>query len=353
MFSRNMFVAKRLGVGNMWLNKRQRALTKYPTFSRMLSTEQKKFSRSNLLPNAFKSTLDAKCFQRLQSSYRPLFGKGRPFSTVVNPFVSCASTDQIKRFFDESRYRELMELINMDTRIRLSVAEFTRLMEEVGFLVEDVETVRAKFSDLGVIMDFGTTHDIVIIKPERVLDAWEESTSLKLTHTSKFIVERKVKLEALREKLKPLQAQAVEIEKEADHFAELAMRGLFAYAVTYSGVLTYLIFWLLSWDIMEPASYLLGLSNLILAMYFFNTTKTEFSFEAICNTIKVGRRNQLYKKRSFEEEEFQKILKEIEEAENDLQNPEWFILNEVSNEINGVKLPDPVRFLQEHSYFRH
>lgn len=104
---------------------------------------------------------------------------------------------------------------------------------------------------------------------------------------------------------------------------------------------------------MEPASYLLGLGNLILAMYFFNTTKTEFSFEAARNSIKAGRRNKLYKKRSFKEEEFQKILKEIEEAENDLQNPEWFTLNEVSNEINGVKLPDPVRFSEEHSYFRN
>lgn len=345
-----MFVVKRLGASNKWPTFQKRALAGHSPFIHKLSSNQPEFSRGNVCM-AFKSKFNGSRFHRLCPLYQPLFNRNRPFCTALNPHVGGVSTNQIKRFFDNSRYRELMEVINMDTRIRLSVAEFTRLTDEVGFLPEDAETVRAKLSDVGLILDFGSTHNMVIIKPERMLETWEESMNMKLTHTSKFVEDKKLELEALREILKPLQTQANEIEKKADRFADLAMQGLFAYAVTYSGVLTYLIFWMLSWDIMEPVSYILGLSNLILAFYFFNTTKTEFSFKAVRDTIKLSRRNRLYKKRSFEEEEFQKILKQIEEAENDLHNPEWFILNEVSNEIYGVKLPDPVRFSQEHMHF--
>lgn len=155
----------------------------------------------------------------------------------------------------------------------------------------------------------------------------------------------------MREKFKPLLAQANKIDQEADRYADLAMNGMFTYAVGYSAVVTYLIFWLLSWDIMEPASYLLALGNLLIALYFFIVTRTEFSFEAVRDTIKLYKRYQLIKKQRFDEAEYQKILKLIEEAETDLHNPEWFILNEVSNEMNGVKLPDPLKFSQDHRHF--
>jgi len=51
----------------------------------------------------------------------------------------------------------------------LNVEQFDRLVLEFGFQHEEAQTVRSKLHELGEIMDFGRTHKVVIIKPERVL----------------------------------------------------------------------------------------------------------------------------------------------------------------------------------------
>jgi len=251
------------------------------------------------------------------------------------------------------RYRSFIEAINLDTRIRVSVDEFNRIAQEFGFKLEETGDVRLKLSELGIILDHSVAHQMIIIKPERVIKLWEESLNLNLSYKSKFLVNKKKELDALREELKPLEEQVTKVDVEAQHWADLCMRGLFAYAVSYSAVITYFIFWLLSWDIMEPATYICGLLNLLLAILFFNGTNAEFTFQSMRDALVNIRKKQLYKKQSFDEETYNRILKMIDEAEADLLNPEWFILNEVSNEMSGVKLPDPLKFSQEHTHFSH
>jgi len=300
---------------------------------------------SSILSKAFNFSFNNKCPQRLSSLHK----FQRSFCSASPVSYQC--TEQIKQTFMTDRYRELIEAINMDTRMRLSADEFDRLSLEFGFKPEEAGNVRKKLSGLGIILDHSDAHKIVIIKPERVIKSWEESMNLNLSYKSKFILDKKIELESLREELKPYQALADEIDGAAERWADLCMRGLFAYAVGYSAMFTYLIFWLLSWDIMEPASYICGLLNLLFALYFFNAINAEFSFGSLRDAIKTLKKNKLYKKQKFDEMEYNRILRMINEAESDLHNPEWFILNEVSKEMSGVKLPDPIKFSQERDHF--
>jgi len=282
----------------------------------------------------------------------------RGFSTGVlslkysSGFLQTENSKLISDIFKADRYRQFIDAINIDTRMRLGLDEFNRLAEEFGFNAGDVETVRKNMSKMGIILDFGDKHKLVIIKPERVLKMWEEASDVKLSFTSKLILDKKMELDNLRNELKPLEEVALKIEHDAERFTDWCMKSFFVYAIAYSGVLTWAIFWTLSWDVMEPVTYLLGMFNVALVLYFFNATSAEYSLGSMKNAIKLIKSNRSRKRLKFNELEYQRIQQKIREVEIDLQNPEWLILNEVSKEMNRVELPDPVKFSEERTYFK-
>lgn len=281
----------------------------------------------------------------------------RGFSTGLflkhgSGFLQTENSKLISDIFKADRYRQFIDAINIDTRIRLSLDEFNRLAEEFGFNAKDVGTVRKNMSKMGIILDFSDKHKLVITKPERVLKMWEEASDVKLSFSSKLIQDKKIELDNLTKELKPLEEQALEIGRDAERYTDMCMKFFFGYAITYSVVLTYAIFWLLSWDVMEPVTYLLSMFNVAMVLYFFNTTNAEYSLGSMKNAIKLMRSNILRKRREFNELEYQRLQQKILEVETDLLNPEWAILNEVAKEMHGAELPDPVKFSEEHTYFK-
>jgi len=160
-------------------------------------------------------------------------------------------------------------------------------------------------------------------------------------HISEFKAKRKAELEALRVEVEPLEAQLQAIKEKSEISAVWCMRGLFGYTIVHTWLIAYLTFWLLSWDIMEPITYLVNLYSFIIAVYFFNSTNCDFTFEAMKETLMAIKRKKLFRQLKFDEEEYDRLKRECYLAEQDLYNPGWFVLNEVAQEEAGTKLSDP------------
>ncbi len=59
----------------------------------------------------------------------------------------------------------------------------------------------------------------------------------------------------------------------------------------------------LSWDVMEPLSYLMLFSNFTVAFAFYTMVKKDLELQSVKEILKSKFANRLYRKRGFNEEE--------------------------------------------------
>jgi len=264
------------------------------------------------------------------------------------PTVAVASTPtEVKSStptaFDGPNLEKFTLALNQDGRKQISRKEFVSLWMSFGFETNSIEKLQMALVEKGVIMDFGNEFDTIVIKPDRVAKAWDQALDLDGSHAMDFISRRKAELEALRLKIEPLEAQLQKYEKKSERSAVWWMRGLFCYTIVHTWMIAYLTFWVLSWDIMEPITYLVNLYTFVIAVYFFNSTSCDFTFDAMKDTLKAIKRRKLFLSKKFDEEEYDRLKREIYLAEQDLYNPEWFALNEVAQEAAGTTMQNPLK----------
>jgi len=242
---------------------------------------------------------------------------------------------------EDSMLWKFTHALGQDGRKQLSRKEFVSLSLGFGFEMNILPKLKTTLLEKGVIMDFGNEFDTIVIQPEEVNKAWNQALDLDGSHAMDFMSKRKVQLDALRLEIEPLEVELRWIEEKSERSAVWWMRGLFGYTIVHTWMIAYLTFWVLSWDIMEPITYLVNLYTFVIAVYFFNSTSTDFTFDAMKDTLKAIKRRKLFLKKKFDEEEYDRLKREIYLAEQDLYNPEWFALNEVTQEATGTVMPNP------------
>jgi len=261
--------------------------------------------------------------------------------TVVVASTPTEAESSTPTAFEGLKLEKFTLALNQDDRKQISRKEFVSLYMSFGFETNSIEKLQMALVEKGVIMDFGNEFDTIVIKPERVTKAWDQALDLDGSHAMDFISRRKAELEALRLKIEPLEVQLQKYEKKSERSAVWWMRGLFCYTIVHTWMIAYLTFWVLSWDIMEPITYLVNLYTFVIAVYFFNSTSCDFTFDAMKDTLKAIKRRKLFLSKKFDEEEYDRLKREIYLAEQDLYNPEWFALNEVAQEAAGTTMQNP------------
>ncbi|KAF5351222.1 hypothetical protein D9756_008164 [Leucocoprinus leucothites] len=86
--------------------------------------------------------------------------------------------------------------------------------------------------------------------------------------------------------------------------------GGFAMLVVYWGAVARLTFWDYGWDIMEPITYLSGLTTVVLGYLWFLYQGREVSYSSVLNRSISSRRQALYQTRGFDAELWEELLAE-------------------------------------------
>ncbi|TGZ77301.1 hypothetical protein EX30DRAFT_291443, partial [Ascodesmis nigricans] len=122
----------------------------------------------------------------------------------------------------------------------------------------------------------------------------------------------------LRQRLRTLSAQiAADGDLKASCDA-LAQRGAQRVAITgfiallsWWGAVTWATFWTpLGWDVMEPVTYLVGLSGVISGYLWFLYHNREVSYRSVLHLTVSRRQMRLYEERGFELERWHELLEE-------------------------------------------
>ncbi|KAJ7052682.1 hypothetical protein C8F01DRAFT_1169511 [Mycena amicta] len=129
----------------------------------------------------------------------------------------------------------------------------------------------------------------------------------------------------LRRRLAQAEAQLAEMESlkrtcdaEAHRGARrMAMSG-FGMLVVYWGVVARLTFWDYGWDVMEPITYLSGLSTVICGYLWFLYQGREVSYSSVLDRSVSARREALYKTRGLDIERWAELRAEARGLRRDI-----------------------------------
>lgn len=115
-------------------------------------------------------------------------------------------------------------------------------------------------------------------------------------------------VEAKVEEFRELQEIRSQFEKKALRRADMALWGSAGLLGGWWGFTAYGTWWLWSWDVMEPVTYMVTYSVVCLGYIYFLTTKTEYTFTGLRTRIsRRSHRKMLEREPGFDHEKYQEL----------------------------------------------
>ncbi|KAJ3562186.1 hypothetical protein NP233_g9735 [Leucocoprinus birnbaumii] len=126
-------------------------------------------------------------------------------------------------------------------------------------------------------------------------------------HRTRFL---RRKLALIEARIKKMEVTKKECDDEAHRGAKRLAVGGFGMLVVYWGAVARLTFWDYGWDIMEPITYLSGLTTVILGYLWFLYQGREVSYSSVLSRSISNRRDALYQARGIDVELWSELLTE-------------------------------------------
>ncbi|KAJ3484914.1 hypothetical protein NLI96_g5319 [Meripilus lineatus] len=120
--------------------------------------------------------------------------------------------------------------------------------------------------------------------------------------------------------LKGMEELKKECDREAHRGARRMAVGGFGMLVVYWGTVARLTFWDYGWDVMEPITYLSGLSTVILGYLWFLYQGRELSYSSILDRSISARRQALFTSKGLDIERWMELVNERKVLRREIEN---------------------------------
>ncbi|KAJ3819285.1 hypothetical protein F5878DRAFT_611743 [Lentinula raphanica] len=137
------------------------------------------------------------------------------------------------------------------------------------------------------------------------------------------------RLNAINHQLTTMEGLKRECDREARKGARRMALGGFGMLVVYWAAVARLTFWDYGWDVMEPITYLSGLSTVICGYLWFLYQGREVSYSSVLDRSVSSRREALYKQRGLDIEKWMELvsekrhlMREIGQIKEDYEQPQ-------------------------------
>ncbi|KAJ3995319.1 hypothetical protein F5050DRAFT_1573813 [Lentinula boryana] len=137
------------------------------------------------------------------------------------------------------------------------------------------------------------------------------------------------RLDAINHQLTTMEGLKRECDREARKGARRMAVGGFGMLVVYWAAVARLTFWDYGWDVMEPITYLSGLSTVICGYLWFLYQGREVSYSSVLDRSVSSRREALYKQRGLDIEKWMELvsekrhlMREIGQIKEDYEQPQ-------------------------------
>lgn len=250
-----------------------------------------------------------------------------------------ADTALLDNLLKKAQYRQVVDALQKQSRVKVPYAEYLEIAKSHGLDEAEAKQLSKALHESGQILHFTQSADLsntLIVKPAELTASVLKLLDIHGKYSHKFIADATTKLAALQEELKPLEATRSDIVKRAYAHADRILLLCFGYLLLQGAAVARLTWWELSWDIMEPVTYMLTFSTAALGFSYFLFTKNEYTYESLRDRLARRRRDKLFKKLGFDENKYQSLLQQIESLKEDLKAPELRLLGSVVAEASAA-----------------
>jgi len=222
---------------------------------------------------------------------------------------------------EREHFLRVRNKLEKDERKKISLNEYYQICEQEGLGKEQASRLSKSLGDSGIILHFPQSsnkflHEVVFLKPQelnslvsKVVNQFSpETIEHQLTTTKKEI-------DSLKEQLQPLQVQRDTLEKKAHRHANLVIFSGLGYCILQFAAIGRLTWWELSWDVMEPVTYMLTFATALIGYTFFVLTGSEYTYEGLKRTLQQRKLTKLAKKNQFAEPKFAQLKQELHNKE--------------------------------------
>jgi len=215
----------------------------------------------------------------------------------------------------------LREKLTADTRFRLPMSEYEQWLDanEVP-RAEGIEFLKALHTAGLVLYYPHRAPNYIFLRPRAVTRELLNLLDPDGTIASALMQNKTANLAKLEAEYAELSRQKAALDETALRRGNRWVKIMMGSVVVQAAVMTRLIWWDLSWDVMEPVAYLLGFSYLTFGWGWYLVSRADIAeYGSIAGRLISSSKQKLYAKSGFSLDKYTKVGEEIERQKNDAQ----------------------------------
>jgi len=255
-------------------------------------------------------------------------------------YATAQSNNDVKAVVDDlvkkAPLQKLVQDLEKDARVRVPLTEFIEACGKLGVSDKDARQFLRALHDSGRLLHYennAALSNVVLTKPlditaslAKVLDVNGDYTRAHREKVQQQLVEYQKEFEALN-------AKKSELDRIAYRKADTIIGLLFGYLLLQGAFVARLTWWELSWDVMEPVTYMLTFATGVGGMAWFISNKAEYTYEGLRKALANKRKAKIYARNNFSIEHYHQLEQLIAKKAQELSAPELAVLASGHNAV--------------------
>lgn len=272
------------------------------------------------------------------------FSSPPPLRGTTTDVASTVAIEDAQSIVEREHFGKVRSRLESDPRKKISYHEYEKICTEQGLTKGQAKQLAQSLSDAGIILYFGNSsnavlRDFIYLKPvefnktvSKILAQLSDDTYLK-----DQLAIKQGELEQLKKELLPMEEKRAELERKAHRTATTYLWLGFGYCVVQAVIVARLTWWELSWDVMEPVTYMLTFATVLIGYSYFVLTGSEYTFEGLRKTLEKRKLAKLIRKQNFDEKTYEKLQQALQVRRDEVQR----LLEDIEHDPVSLHLKDP------------
>jgi len=248
------------------------------------------------------------------------------FSTQVDDRQDGGDTKPlVADMFKKAKYRDIVSTLEKDVRVKLPFHEFIDICRGHSVDESEARSLAASLHGSGKFLHYSHSKELssyVLLKPDELALSFAKLLDLKGNFTEDFVARKQKELETLAKEAETFEQRKSELTQRAARNADMCLFSSLFFLGAQGFAVARLTWWELSWDIMEPVTYMLTFTAVFGGFVYFNWTKRDYTYEGLRESMIAKRVTKYLKREGLDQQQYEQVKTKINEIKAQLHAPE-------------------------------
>ena len=226
--------------------------------------------------------------------------------------------ETVQQTLSRPKFTNLRKQLESDARFRITEEEYYSIAAKNNVSMEEAQKFIDVLHEATVITKLKQAPKFIFLKPDLLSKHMLDIFDPEISENQREINKCQAELTQLLGEKEELDKAKVLLDKKAERASTRFMWYLFGGMLGQAALIARLTWWELSWDVMEPITYILTYSTGIFFLAYFTIWRREYTYEGIWDRLARKKKDSLYVKHNFNIERYNSILSQVSSIEDRL-----------------------------------